>query len=427
MNFIAKIKDILNSNDFTKNILIIFSGSVMAQFLPLIAMPFLSRLYSPSEYGVFGLYLSIGTIISAVATLRYSHAIQISKSIHDSFLLLRFCIVLIAAFSMLTLIVLSVFYFSFSDLLGIDKIGKIVFTLPLFVLFSGLNEVLLIWLNRNKNFKYISYNRILNSTINITVSLLWALIIDHSSKGLIFGLLSGQMISTLFMFHKSHKESRFHISFDRVVLKNILYEFKHFPIYSLPSDLINVVTNQLPVLLLSKFGTVTEVGYYNMSNRILGLPTFFISSSIGEVFRQRATEDFHKNGSCLPIFNSTFKMLGLLGILPFLIVGLFGPWLFSFFLGEEWKEAGEYSQIFAVLFYLRFIVSPLTYTFYIAGKQKTDFFVHILMLVGTVIPFYYGLIIEKNIIMSLIIFSVSYSMIYILYFYFSKKFTNQNV
>lgn len=206
-------------------------------------------------------------------------------------------------------------------------------------------------------------------------------------------------------------------------IKILLQSHKNFPIYILPTELINVFTTQLPVLMLSRFAGSTEVGYFNMSNRILGLPSIFISSSIGEVFKQRATEDYHKYGSCRPIFLKTLKALAFIAIFPFLAIVFFGPELFSTILGEQWRMAGEYSRILSLWVYFRFFVSPLSYVFYIAQKQRMHLIGHLLMLFGTAIPFYLGFIFFDNKIIPIAIFSITYSLVYLYYLYFSYKYT----
>lgn len=425
MGLYKKIVDKIKSSEFAKNVLIIFSGSAASQILPILFMPVLARLYRPEEYGVFGLYVSIGSIAAVFSSFRYSQTIQITAKREDAFMMLKFCILLAFSISILLLLLLMPIFLFYMDFLKIENIGTTILTLPIYVFSVGANEVLLTWINRNKLFKYISFNRILTTSITLLISLTWAITIDHTFKGLITGLVSGQMMGTCFLFFKTNQIQRFDLSLNRNQLKSLLIEYKHFPIYTLPSDLINVFTNQLPIFMLNKYATSTEVGYFNMSNRILGAPSAFISSSICEVFKQRATVDYNTNGTCLPIFKKTFKTLVLIGIIPFTIIALFGPWLFSFFLGSKWTESGHYSQIFAVMFFLRFAVSPLTYTFYIARKQKSDFYLHILMLISTLVPFYLGFNLFKNVYMSLMLFSISYSIIYIIYYYYSKKIAKQ--
>ena len=70
--------------------------------------------------------------------------------------------------------------------------------------------------------------------------------------------------------------------------------------------------------------------------------------------------------------------------MPFTILGIFAPEIFAFVFGENWKVAGEFAQIMTPMFFLNFIVNPLSYTFFIAQKQKLN-------LILTMISIYIGL------------------------------------
>ena len=122
----------------------------------------------------------------------------------------------------------------------------------------------------------------------------------------------------------------------------------------MPSDFINNFSNLIPVFVLSSYAAIpnVSVGFYNMSNRILGLPIGLISNSIGEVFKQRAASDYNDFGTCRPIFIKTFKALLISSIFPFAILILFGADIFAFAFGEKWRGAGEYSRILGVMFFL---------------------------------------------------------------------------
>ena len=62
---------------FYKNFLVLFKGSFLAQFIPLILSPVIARIYTPQEFGVLALFVSIVTIIGSVINGRYEQAIMI--------------------------------------------------------------------------------------------------------------------------------------------------------------------------------------------------------------------------------------------------------------------------------------------------------------------------------------------------------------
>jgi O-antigen/teichoic acid export membrane protein len=52
-------------------------------------------------------------------------------------------------------------------------------------------------------------------------------------------------------------------------------------------------------------------------------------------------------------------MLALVGLVPFAIVMVFGPWLFGFVFGDEWHIAGEYAQWLALWLYVSLAARPV--------------------------------------------------------------------
>ena len=58
----------------------LLSGSVTAQAITLAATPFLTRLYSPEQFGVLAVFLSMVSVFGVVGTLRFDNAIPLAKS-----------------------------------------------------------------------------------------------------------------------------------------------------------------------------------------------------------------------------------------------------------------------------------------------------------------------------------------------------------
>jgi O-antigen/teichoic acid export membrane protein len=175
--------------------------------------------------------------------------------------------------------------------------------------------------------------------------------------------------------------------------------------------------------MLGHLGGSHVVGWYNLSVRMLGLPSTLIATAVSDVFRQRATNDFHTFGSCRSIFLKVFKTLVLVSIVPFAILLLFGPSIFSFVFGEQWREAGKIAQVIGVLYVFKFVVSPLTYVTYIAGKQWVGLLMDILLLVTLLALLYISQHLGLSYMTSLFLLSTSYSLLYILTFYLSYKFS----
>ena len=71
-----KIRNLLKS-EFLKNIITLFSGASIAQLIPVIVAPILSRIYLPEQFGLLGVLMALIGIFSVVATFQYESAIML--------------------------------------------------------------------------------------------------------------------------------------------------------------------------------------------------------------------------------------------------------------------------------------------------------------------------------------------------------------
>lgn len=413
----------LNSSEFKRNVAVVFTGAVAAQVVSIATAPIIARLYAPEQYGVFGIFLSIAAIAAVLPTLRFTQGIIIEKEDREAARLLQFCALSSLAISILFALLLALFKDSFVAAAGAEGLGEWIYFLPIVVFLTAMTELLSTWLTRSKAFGQVTRSRIIASVATVSSYLVWAYLMGASFRGLIVGTTIALLISTAYLFIAARAANPFAMRFDWSATKPLLARHKKFFIYSLPSDLITMFTHQLPVFLLSRFAGSAEVGYFNMSQRILAIPSVFISTSVGEVFKQRATEDYHRAGTCRPIFMKTFKALALMGLVPFLLIFLFGPWMFSVFLGAQWESAGVYSRIFALMFYLRFVNSPLSYIVYIVNKQQFDILGVLAFNVVTVSVFWIGFMFFSTTAV-LILYVGAFSVVYFGMFLLNYRFAS---
>ena len=69
----------LRTNELIRNVSKLTSGTTIALIIPVFLQPFLRRLFTPSEFGAFAIFLSIIEIIVSVGTLRYEMAIVLPR------------------------------------------------------------------------------------------------------------------------------------------------------------------------------------------------------------------------------------------------------------------------------------------------------------------------------------------------------------
>ena len=74
----------------------------------------------------------------------------------------------------------------------------------------------------------------------------------------------------------------------------------------------------------------------------LGAPITIISEAVREVFRQRASCDYAKNGECRAVYRTTGKMLALAALVPFVLLMLGAVPAFSAIFGDKWRMAAYF-------------------------------------------------------------------------------------
>ena len=205
----------------------------------------------------------------------------------------------------------------------------------------------------------------------------------------------------------------------------LIKRYSRFPKFSLPADILSMFANYSPNILLNKiFGSVST-GYYSMSDKILGSPVWFITSSVGDVFKQEASEQLRTRNSCFDVFIKTSKTMFLLGIIPFLLIAIVSPLVIPFVLGPNWAPVGDLIRIFSLMYFLRFIVNPVSHVIYIVNKQNYNIFFQGINLFTTVISFALGFYF-KDLYLCLITFSVLSSISYVIMFLYSYKFARES-
>ena len=77
-----RIDNYLNNSD--KKIAILVTGTLVAQLITILLTPLLSRIYSPSDFGLFAIFFSTTGILSSIIGGRYEIAIVQPKKMSES-------------------------------------------------------------------------------------------------------------------------------------------------------------------------------------------------------------------------------------------------------------------------------------------------------------------------------------------------------
>ena len=411
-------------SDFLKNILLLLSGSVIAQLIVVLVSPILTRLYEPTVFGASALFLSISSILMVLVTGRYEMAIVQTKKDHDGLSLVLISIFLSIFFSILLYLFYSIFH-NINYLINLnEQINGYILLIPLFLIFNVITKSLNNYFNRNKDYKTITSNQI-NLSVSQSIGKLSLGFYKLSSNGIILGNILGYFVTTLFIVHRYYKSC---FDFVKLIIawKRMRYnlvKFKDFPKVLLFSDGINTVAYQLPFILTSYYFSLEKLGYLSLAYSMSSIPLSFIGTSISRVFRQKMSEEFNKNGKCDELFKTVLIKIIITITFPFILLFFLAPWLFETIFGQNWIESGYMVQILIIMFYFQFIARIFNYMYILSNHQKENLFLQIYIFIGVLGSYSITYYFTNNLEITLLVFSITYSSIYLFSIIESYKFS----
>ena len=359
----------MTKSEFLKNIVYLASGSAIAQFITIFVYPILTRLYTPEQFGVFSVYLSLTSLFSMISSARYEISIVLPEKDEEAINIVVLCMIIVFLISMVVFLSFVVLPPGLENLLGLNGKKNLIYIVPVSVFLIGIYQTINNWLIRMKMFKLGSIGRTAQSLFGAASKLLFGLN-NFKELGLIAGDIVGQLFSLIIIakFSLCNRKLKSCISLNSMV--SMLKKYSFFPKYYLTSAFLDSFTLSFPVFILTKSFGSEVTGYYGLMTKTISIPTIIIANSISQVFYQRVVELRNKNKEILPFVFINIKYLFLVALPISLVLIFFGPHLFSLVFGPGWARSGEYAQIFSIVFLIRFIASPLSMIFAALEKVK---------------------------------------------------------
>ena len=345
---------------FKRNVVTLMSGTVLAQAVPVGISPILSRIYSPDDFGLLALYAALASIIATIVTFRYELAIVQPEDDEDAVALVWISLAAIGIIFTLTLLAVFSYNYFKLEFLGVEEIRGWLYLLPLSVLVLGVFKISNRWLLRNNSYKSISQvticQSLFSSVFQVTIGLLFF------KGGLIIGQFVGQTAASVVAGFKSvqkNKKCSFGINKERVWLN--LKKYKGMPTYSTAGALADILSIQMPILMISRYFLESAIGAFSLTFRVLNLPATVVSSAVSQVLFKRINDMANVNSRGITQFIFKLFALNLVLMIPFIVlVHLYGEQLFALIFGEPWRDAGKMATVLIFAVGIRFVVSPLS-------------------------------------------------------------------
>lgn len=346
-------------NRLVKSVIVVASGTAGAQVIAMVFIPFITRTFGPETYGVLGSFIALVSILTALGGLSYPVAIVLPESDYLAKALIKLSLIIAISITFFIFIIFWLMGGWIIPILGAEDLMPYMYFIPILVFITVCQDIAQQWLIRKKAFKSIAHISIAHSFLNygsqalvglyapIASALISIHILAIAIRAAITGYIGKKIANIPITKNK-----------EKISLTRVAYEYRDFPLYRAPQAVLNTASQSMPILILASFFGSSVAGFYTLTRTVLALPSILLGSSVQSVFYPHFNEAVLERKKTLPLLIKATAALAAIGVWPFLIIILFGPFLFKIIFGEMWVVAGQYAQWLSVWLFFGLINRP---------------------------------------------------------------------
>lgn len=324
---------------FRSDVLVSVLGTAGGQAINILAIPFLARLYSPTDFGIWALYMVATSILSIIITLRLDIPVVAAKAAKTaaSVLIFASCLTVAAAVAMEGALL------AWWAVVGPSSNAKLTWLAwaPLGIGATALYAIFSSWWLRTGGLSRITAARIAFPLCSISLQFFW-----HqwpNGMGLVAGNCLAQSAVSLVMGALIFPEIRRYFRFRDFTLRSLalLSRYRSIALYTTPYSLQGQAFRQIVVVVVASYASVSASGSYAMAQRIVYNPLAVIAAALEQAIYPRLART--------PDDKAIHRLIArvMMGLSALLAAGcafttVFADRLVPLLLGTEWVSSTPY-------------------------------------------------------------------------------------
>ena len=404
------------SKSFFHSVSYVFAGTFLAQLIPIAGTFLLARIFAPSDFGLYSVWLGFVLFLSVVLTGRFEMSLVVEHDGDPRRLAAAMTLVTIALGSAIAGCLLWFVMHTQIALMSSLPLILILIAVPTSAFVAAINTFQN-WAAADGRYTHLSAIRLVQATLIVLLQIGFGLL-KPDAIGLGVGYLAGVLAAfsaCLFLMPLRLVE----IACTKKQLFDFWKRHRRFPIYSLPAGSLSAATAQLPVLIVAfRFGE-DAAGLLAMALRMVGAPMSLLSNSVLDIFKRHASAAIRERGECRAEYLHAFRILLAVAIASAAGIIFLAKPLFSLFFDKKWLGAAAICVWLLPRFVGGFVASPLSYMVYISGKQHLDFIWQFALVSVTLSV----LLLLEPMQSALLVYASCYGVLYIVYLYMSYRFS----
>ena len=369
---------------FLKEGATLLSGNVWAQGIAFAAYFVIVRLFSQEDIGLYNIFYSYIEVLIIVSTCRYELATVLASDDREAMAVSRLAL-RINTFVSFALLGIALLFFTI-DKTFTSHLSPLTLQLSLFippmVFFCGTSRVYTALFNRFRDFKQIALSEAIGATSGALGKILLGLpqlaaTVWHTI-GLQLATVIGKIVSNINYLIALRK-----LPLPKDITKSERREaarkHRNFALYTMPKDLVNSLSYNLPFIWMALYFDKAEVGLFALALTFTFRPANILNNVFEKLLYVRVADNVR---SCRPIARDIRRfMLYLNAIaLPFFFVAfIFGDAIFGFLFGSRWSECGFYLRCLLPWVYIMLTSTSLTFISNVFSRQRTEFIFYIIL------------------------------------------------
>lgn len=364
----TRLTNLMPPGSYLRNVSILTGGTIFAQGLMVLALPILTRLYTPEQFNLLAVYVALLGILGSVSCLRYNIAIPLPEDDANGIALVA--VAILAALSISGLCAVPVIFApeATATLLAQPGLQPYLWMVPIGVFIASVYDALQYWASRKRRFGLVTRTRMTRAVGGASTQLSIGAF-SPSPFGLIFGHMIYGGLGLLGLARNMLKQ-------DRAALRNLntrrivaeARRYRRFPLYSMPEALLNTAGIQMPIILIAAMAGGADAAFIMLAMTVLGAPMAFVGGSVAQVYLAESPARL-RNGTLSSFTLNTMWTLAKTGGPLLFVVGAVSPFAFAAIFGREWEQAGWLVLWMTPWFILQFVASPVSMVLHVLERQ----------------------------------------------------------
>lgn len=351
-----------------KNASLLMSGTVVAQFITFGLSFVLTRMYLPDAFGRYTIFMGIAGVLAAAATGAFDRVIVLASTFQEARKVATLAMVTSASVAVVVLFASMVLMWTgSSSILPIPIIDAVIF-LPAFILCYAGAQVFIYSSLREDRIRLLSALKVIQSAVMGIVQISATGI--SAISGLILGNVCGWSVLALAGTYWRWKIGGIREDLQSKSLLSVARSNARFPQYIMPNELIDNLSNQVPIFLIGTFLTLSDAGHYGLAIMILSAPTALVGQAVGQSFLQYLGNHGDDPLQVRQLMYRVWGAMAVLSIMPFAAILIAGDSIFSIAFGSQWESSGTVAQALSILLFVKFVSSPTSTVYLKLGMQK---------------------------------------------------------